>query len=99
MNGILMRVVWCLIVVLVLPNVWASAAELPEPGELDQRVRYVTYKQDDVTTVHVRRGVITRIVLGEDEKIVIAATGFLVIVRSQKRNGASGLTWEPIKCG
>jgi type IV secretion system protein VirB9 len=77
MNGILMRVVWCLIVVLVLPNVWVSAAELPEPGELDQRVRYVTYKQDDVTTVHVRRGVITRIVLGEDEKIVIAATGFL----------------------
>ena len=76
MNGIFMRVICCLIVVLVLPTVWASAAELPAPGERDQRVRYVTYKQDDVTIIHVSRGVITRIVLGEDEQIVIAATGF-----------------------
>jgi type IV secretion system protein VirB9 len=76
MNSILMRVVRCLIAVMVLPTVWVSAAELPEPGARDQRVRYVTYKQDDVTTIHVSRGVITRIVLGEDEHIVIAATGF-----------------------
>ena len=76
MHNILMRVVRCFIVVLVLSTVWASAAELPAPGSLDQRVRYVTYKQDDVTIIHVSRGVITRIVLGEDEKIVIAATGF-----------------------
>ena len=76
MHSILMRMVWCLIGVLVLPTVWASAAELPEPGSRDQRVRYVTYKQDEVTTIHVSRGVITRIVLGEDEQIVTAATGF-----------------------
>ena len=77
MYSILMRMVCGLIViVLVLPTVWASAAELPAPGALDQRVRYVTYKQDEVTTIHVSRGVITRIVLGEDEQIVTAATGF-----------------------
>ena len=77
MHSILMRMVCGLIViVLVLPTVWASAAELPAPGALDQRVRYVTYKQDEVTTIHVSRGVITRIVLGEDEQIVTAATGF-----------------------
>lgn len=71
-----MRVIWLVIVVFILPIVSASAAELPAPGSLDQRVRYVTYKQDDVTIIHVSRGVITRIVLGEDEKIIIAATGF-----------------------
>ena len=76
MKGILMRMVCCLIGLLILPTVWASAAELPAPGSLDQRVRYVTYKQDEVTTIHVSRGVITRIVLGEDEQIVTAATGF-----------------------
>ena len=78
MHNILMRMVCCLtmISISVLPTVWANAAELPAPGALDQRVRYVTYKQDDVTIIHVSRGVITRIVLGEDEKIIIAATGF-----------------------
>ncbi len=76
MNGIIMRMVWCLIVLSLWPTGWAFAAELPAPGERDQRVRYVTYKQDEVTTIHVSRGVITRIVLGEDEQIVTAATGF-----------------------
>ena len=76
MNSRLMRMVRYFIVVSVLPTVWTFAAELPEPGARDQRVRYVTYKQDEVTTIHVSRGVITRIVLGEDEKIIIAATGF-----------------------
>jgi type IV secretion system protein VirB9 len=77
MNGTMKQAMWCLTVVALLPGLRTNAAEIPEPGELDQRVRYVTYKRDEVTTVHVRRGVITRIVLGEDEKIVIAATGFL----------------------
>lgn len=99
MNGTIMRRVWCLIAVLVLPNVGASAAELPAPGERDQRVRYVTYKQDEVTTIHVSRGVITRIVLGEDEKIVIAATGFQGDCAKAERNGASGLTSARITCG
>ncbi|MDR4467871.1 MAG: TrbG/VirB9 family P-type conjugative transfer protein [Nitrospira sp.] len=54
-----------------------DAAEIPEPGDRDQRVRYVTYQKDEVTNVTVRRGVVTRIVLGDDERIVIAGSGFL----------------------
>ena len=52
------------------------AAVVPDPGELDSRVRFVTFKKDEVTVVNVRRGNVTRIVLAEDEKIAVAATGF-----------------------
>lgn len=55
----------------------SQAAEVPAPGGGDQRVRYVTYQKDEVTKVTVRRGVVTRIVLGDDERIVIAGSGFL----------------------
>ena len=55
----------------------SQATEIPAPGEGDQRVRYVTYHRDEVTRVTVRRGVVTRIVLGDDERIVIAGSGFL----------------------
>jgi type IV secretion system protein VirB9 len=54
----------------------ALAAVLPDPGEHDSRVRFVTYKKDEVTVVNVRRGNVTRIVLADDEKIAVAATGF-----------------------
>jgi type IV secretion system protein VirB9 len=68
------------ILIAVLLSAWASvdmiAAELPEAGAHDARVRFVTYKKDDVTVVNVRRGAVTRIVLGDDERIVVAATGF-----------------------
>lgn len=53
-----------------------KAAEIPEPGVHDARVRFVTYKKDEVTVINVRRGAVTRIVLGDDENITIAATGF-----------------------
>lgn len=52
------------------------AAEVPEPGENDPRVRYVTYQHDEVTVINVRRGSVTRIVLSADEKITVAGTGF-----------------------
>jgi type IV secretion system protein VirB9 len=52
------------------------AAEMPKASDLDARVRYVDYRADDVTVVAVRRGVVTRIVLGQDERILAAATGF-----------------------
>lgn len=52
------------------------AAEVPEPSDRDARVRYVTYAKDDVIVINVQRGVVTRIILGEDEKITKAATGF-----------------------
>lgn len=54
----------------------AYAAEIPAPSESDARVRYVDYKKDNVTTINVRRGTVTRIVLGDDEKITVSATGF-----------------------
>lgn len=52
------------------------AVETPEPSEHDARVRYVTYEEDDVTLVTVRRGVLTRIVLGDGEKIERSGSGF-----------------------
>jgi type IV secretion system protein VirB9 len=52
------------------------AADIPQPGSFDARVRYVDYRKDDVTVVNVRRGSVTRIVLADGEKIVAAATGF-----------------------
>lgn len=68
--------VW-LTLVLLCSGASSDAAEVPEPGDGDQRVRYVTYHRDEVTRVTVRRGVVTRIVLGDDERIVIAGSGFL----------------------
>lgn len=67
----------CLTVALLCSGASSQAAEIPEPGDGDQRVRYVTYQKDEVTKVTVRRGVVTRIVLGDDERIVIAGSGFL----------------------
>ncbi len=54
----------------------AMAAVTPEPGDHDARVRYVTYVKDDVTTLTVRRGAVTRIILADDEKITKAGAGF-----------------------
>jgi type IV secretion system protein VirB9 len=49
---------------------------VPEPGPNDSRIRYVTYSKDDVTEIYVERGETTRLVLGDDEKIEMAGTGF-----------------------
>lgn len=54
----------------------AVAVEVPKPGENDARVRYVTYKKDEVIEIHVRRGALTRIVLGTDEAILKSGTAF-----------------------
>ena len=66
-----------LTVLLLYSGASLDAAEIPAPGDGDQRVRYVTYQKDEVTKVTVRRGVVTRIVLGDDERIIIAGSGFL----------------------
>lgn len=71
--------------VLLVGSVSAIAAELPEPGQLDSRVRYITYKYNDVTQINVRRGTVTRIVLGDDEKILLAATGFSAECSKEER--------------
>ncbi len=75
--------IW-LTVALLCSGASSQAAEVPAPGDRDQRVRYVTYQKDDVTKVTVRRGVVTRIVLGDDEHIVIAGSGFLADCAKQE---------------
>jgi len=80
MNRFKRPALWWLSAVMALlswPVASSEAAEIPAPGDGDQRVRYVTYHRDEVTRVTVRRGVVTRIVLGDDERIVIAGSGFL----------------------
>jgi type IV secretion system protein VirB9 len=59
-----------------LANSTVLAADVPVPGEHDGRVRYVDYTKDGVTVINVQRGAVTRIVLGDDETIAAAATGF-----------------------
>ncbi len=56
----------------------AWGARVPAPGKHDARVTFVTYNKEDVTVVPVQRGTVTRIILGEDEKIVRdgSASGF-----------------------
>lgn len=61
---------------LVLAMSTPQAAETPQPGASDSRVRFVTYQPDQVTTVTVQRGSVTRLVLADDERIAVAATGF-----------------------
>lgn len=56
--------------------VGANAVELPAAGNRDPRVRYVDYQPDDVVLLNVRRGNVTRVVLEQDEKIDVAASGF-----------------------
>ncbi len=68
--------VWSVWITTACMGASAFAADVPIPSGFDARVRYVDYRKDDVTVVNVRRGAVTRIVLGDDEKIVAAATGF-----------------------
>jgi type IV secretion system protein VirB9 len=56
----------------------ALAAKLPEPSPQDRRVGLIDYAAHEVFTIPVARGVVTRIVLSPDEKIIkrFVATGF-----------------------
>lgn len=66
----------CLVALLALASSGLSWAELPRRSEHDDRVRYATYLSDGVVTVNVRRGVVTRLVLEADERIVNSGSGF-----------------------
>jgi type IV secretion system protein VirB9 len=61
---------------LLLAASLATAADVPRQSRHDVRVRYVTYKPDDVVIINVRRGVVTRVILEADEKITHSGTGF-----------------------
>ena len=53
----------------------AFAGDIPSPGSRDNRVRYVDYHKDAVIIVYVQPGSVTRLVLEDDEQILVAATG------------------------
>jgi type IV secretion system protein VirB9 len=53
----------------------ASAADVPRAGNDDARIRVIDYKPMGVTKVLVRRGVVTRVVLEQDERIEVAVVG------------------------
>lgn len=56
--------------------VGAAKAEVPLVSPHDVRVRYVPYRADAAVTLKVRRGVVTRVVLDKEEKILVTGAGF-----------------------
>lgn len=54
----------------------ASAARIPDESLSDPRIRYVDYDEDQIYLINVRRGNLTRIILGKDETILKAGYGF-----------------------
>lgn len=66
-----------LVILAATSSVTAHAAIFPTPSPSDRRVAFVDYKSDDVIVIATSLGVVTRIVLGHDEKILRAPdTGF-----------------------
>jgi hypothetical protein len=56
---------------------WGAAhAEIPLVSPTDVRVRYVPYRADAAVTLKVRRGVVTRVVLDKEERILVTGAGF-----------------------
>lgn len=64
------------VLALLFTSCTAMAAEVPAPGKADSRLREIEYKADQVTTIHIIKGVGTRIMLARDEQIKDAAPGF-----------------------
>jgi type IV secretion system protein VirB9 len=51
------------------------AADLPGAGLNDARIRSIVFRPNDVTLIRVQRGVVTRIMLEADEKILVSVVG------------------------
>ena len=60
---------------LCFAGVSSVAADLPSPVSDDTRIRTVVYKPNAVTMIRVKRGVVTRIMLGTDERIEVPVSG------------------------
>jgi type IV secretion system protein VirB9 len=68
----------------------ANGAQLPEAGNKDARIRFATYDPYDVVTIHTRVGLLTQIVLDQDEEIVDMTGGDVEgwgVATKQARNG------------
>jgi type IV secretion system protein VirB9 len=66
----------CLLILTLVSQKAAFALDIPAPGSNDSRIRFITYKPNDVILVLVQRGVVTRIMLEADEKIETSVVGF-----------------------
>lgn len=62
----------------------ALAADVPRPSADDTRIRVVTYQPQNVTKVFVRRGVVTRIILEQNEQIQMSAIGLSADCKADK---------------
>lgn len=69
-----MKIYVMTIILLLCTN--AQAARIPDESLSDPRIRYVDYDEDQIYLIHVRRGNLTRIILGKDEKIMKSGFGF-----------------------
>ncbi|MGH1472661.1 MAG: TrbG/VirB9 family P-type conjugative transfer protein [Cellvibrionaceae bacterium] len=67
---------YLILVCLILSSGKALSEEIPFESTSDPRVRYVKYDKNQIYTLNVRRGNVTRIILGNDEKIIRAGAGF-----------------------
>lgn len=65
----------CVTMGAILGTSIVQAVEMPKSSPNDERIRFITYVENQVTAIRVQRGVVTRIVLAPDEKIDIASTG------------------------
>jgi type IV secretion system protein VirB9 len=72
-----MRCLYLLLITFLLSlfSVDSYAVDIPVPSREDSRIRTVLYKPQEVILVRVQRGVVTRIMLENDEKIRISVVG------------------------
>jgi type IV secretion system protein VirB9 len=71
---------WLALVAVSAPLLWvcqAQAHNIPKASAHDPRIGIADYASDDVYTVAVAKGVLTRIVLGSGEQILESGTGFV----------------------
>ncbi len=64
-----------LCILLLGSSMAALAVDVPLASSDDPRIRHILYKPNDVTLIKVRRGVVTRITLADDERIEVPVTG------------------------
>ncbi|ARP74686.1 type IV secretion system protein PtlF [Bordetella genomosp. 6] len=65
-----------MVIVMAAAALPAHAFQVPTPGEQDARIQTVQYRPDDVVLVRAWNGYVTRVVFGEQEKIIDVAAGF-----------------------
>jgi type IV secretion system protein VirB9 len=75
----------------------AIAEEAPSPGPLDNRIRYVEYKPDEVVRVDASYGASTMVVFGKDEKIETIAAGDPLAWKVEPNKQGNVLFLKPVE--